>query len=143
MRGLVGQIGRFAVVGALGFCVDGGILYALITMGCGPYLARAISFPLAVSVTWYLNRNWTFVIGNSGASKGKQYAEYFAVQVAGALTNYACYVAVLQFIEPTARGALLALAIGAMLGLIVNFLGVRLLVFSARARVSDGDNHVR
>jgi putative flippase GtrA len=143
MPGLVGQIGRFAAVGVLGFCVDGGILYALITTGRGPYLARAISFPVAVSVTWYLNRNWTFVVGNSGASKGKQYAGYFAVQITGALANYACYVAVLQFIEPTARVALLALAIGAMLGLIVNFLGARLLVFSAHAHVSDGDNNVR
>jgi putative flippase GtrA len=141
--GLVGQIGRFGVVGMLGFGVDGGVLYALIQSGSGPYLARMVSFPLAVSVTWYLNQNWTFAVGNNGTSKGKQYAGYFAVQITGALTNYACYVAVLQFIEATALAVVLALAIGSVLGLIVNFLGARLLVFSAHAHMSDGDNDVR
>jgi putative flippase GtrA len=133
---LLEQIARFAVVGTIGFAMDGGILYLLVSKGVDPYVARAISFPPAVTVTWFLNRIWTFA-ANDGAAR-RQYARYFAVQIAGALSNYLVYGLILSFVDRTAVRALLALAAGSAAGLIVNFIGARSFAF-----VSIGDARIR
>jgi putative flippase GtrA len=112
MTEISGQFRRFVIVGAVGFCIDGGVLYALIRCGVGPYAARLVSFPLAVSATWYFNRSFTFASTNGGLTKSQQYARYFSIQIAGALTNYVCYVAVLRIIGVTAKTAIVGLALG-------------------------------
>lgn len=124
------QFLRFGAVGATGFSVDAAILFVLITAGIDPYLARVLSFAAAVTVTWALNRAWTFksVPGHGGRNR---YVRYLAVQIAAALVNYACYAGVLGFIPATPVNAVLALAAGSAVGLIVNFSGAKWLVFSA------------
>ena len=54
------QVARFLIVGTVGFAIDGGLLYLLVRTDVDPYLARGLSFPPAVTATWYLNRVWTF-----------------------------------------------------------------------------------
>lgn len=121
---LLRQILRYGVVGGLGFVVDAGLLYALITWGTDPYYARAISFAVALTVTWAFNRGWTF--GHRGrAGAGRSYLGYLLVQLAGALTNFLVYAGVLGLLEPSPANAVLALACGSALGLIVNFTGAR------------------
>lgn len=127
---------RFGVVGAVGFAVDGGILSGLMLLGMGHYLARAFSFPVAVTVTWWLNRTWTFADSNK-AEPGRQFKRYFALQVVGALSNFAVYLAVLTQIEPTWQNALLALAIGAVVGLAINFVGSKLLIYRVAGEVGE------
>jgi putative flippase GtrA len=134
-RTLFGQIGRFVVVGAIGFAIDGSLLYLLVRNGTNPYLARGVSFPPAVTATWYLNRSWTFAA--HAGSTHQQYARYITVQIAGALSNYAVYALVLLLIYQTAEKALVALAVGSATGLLVNFVGARTLVF-----VSTGSSRV-
>ena len=131
------QLARFAVVGALGFAIDGGLLYQLLQWQFDPYLARGISFPVAVTATWYLNRIWTFSVGEVAASR-REYKRYLLIQVAGAGANYAVYVLVLQFVEHTPANALIALAVGALVGLIINFFGARYWAFAVPLRSSNG-----
>ena len=51
----------FTVVGGIGFIVDASILATLVHIyDWGDYTARLISFAVAVSVTWYLNRSYVF-----------------------------------------------------------------------------------
>jgi len=122
------QFLRFAGVGGAGFLVDGGLLWVLLSAGVDPFLGRAVSFPVAVLVTWLLNRIWTF----SSASRlglGRQLYRYLAVQIAGALVNYAIYALVLIFIVQTPTNALFALMIGAIFGLVINFTGAKMIVF--------------
>lgn len=126
-RTLVDQVARFVVVGTVGFVIDGGLLYLLVRSGVDPYLARAFSFPPAVTVTWYLNRVWTFA-ARQGAAR-RQYARYLAVQLVGALSNYGVYAAILSLGHRSAEGALAALAAGSIAGLVINFAGARALVF--------------
>lgn len=126
-RTFVDQVGRFIVVGTLGFAIDGGLLYLLVSSGVDPYLARALSFPPAVTATWYLNRVWTFA-ARQGAAR-RQYVRYLAVQLVGALTNYGVYAGILSLGHRTATGALAALAVGSVAGLLINFAGARALVF--------------
>src|SRR5262245_32193182 len=95
------QFRRFGTVGILGFCIDGGILLFLVQFGSNPNVARLVSFAIAVSITWYLNRAWTFVTPRYDSNRGKQYLVYLGVQIAGALTNYICYAAVLFFVRVT------------------------------------------
>lgn len=142
-NGFIGQVRRFGTVGALGFLVDAGLLVALISLGSDPYLARAVSFPVAVTVTWYLNRTWTFAAQPPSLGRRRQYARYFAVQTVGGLSNYACYAAVLIFVQESAPGALFALAVGAVAGLIVNFLGARVFVFTSIDLDLMRSGHVR
>jgi putative flippase GtrA len=129
---LLAQIGRFAVVGSAGFVIDGGLLYLLVLNGADPYLARGISFPPAVTATWYLNRVWTFAV-RTGTPR-RQYTRYVAVQIAGALGNYAVYALILLFIHRTAGGAIVAFAAGSAAGLLINFVGARTLVFVSGSR---------
>ena len=129
------QFCRYLAIGALGFAIDGALLYMLVAEGANPYWARALSFAVAVTVTWRLHRVWTFRTRATAGAR-REYFGYFAVQILGALTNYACYATVLGFLAPTPANALVALAAGAGFGLIVNFAGARWLVFKG-ASVSD------
>lgn len=133
-RTLVDQVARFVVVGTVGFVIDGGLLYLLVRSGVDPYLARAFSFPPAVTATWYLNRVWTFA-ARQGAAR-RQYARYLAVQLVGALSNYGVYAAILSLGHRSAEGALAALAAGSIAGLVINFAGARALVFVAGGSVT-------
>lgn len=123
------QFRRFGIVGMLGFVVDGGLLYLLLQLQFDFYLARGITFPLALSVTWYLNRRWTFGI-SADHGRGRDYKRYALVQLAGAAANYGIYALILVFVEHTPGNALLALAIGALAGLILNFAGSRWWAFA-------------
>jgi putative flippase GtrA len=124
---LITQFTRFLAVGAVGFAIDGGLLDLLVWSGIDPYQARAISFPPAVTVTWYLNRVWAFAVRDKAARR--QYLRYIAVQIIGAVSNYALYAVVLLGIPHTSTGVLAAFAIGSAAGLVINFVGARKLVF--------------
>ena len=121
------QIARYLIVGAIGFSVDGGILYALMVDGWSPFYARGISFPIAATVTYLLNRVWTFSVQKEIPKTVGEYSAYIVIQIVGALTNFLVYSAILLFIARTEINALLALAVGAVFGLVVNFFGSRYL----------------
>ncbi|MEM6942153.1 MAG: GtrA family protein [Pseudomonadota bacterium] len=156
MKALLRQLLRFGVTGGIGFGVDGGLLLALISAGLDPYLARALSVPVAIGVTWYLNRIWTFADQRAGSEGGRQQGlretpeagqgagwpallreigRYGAVQGLGALVNYAAYASVLlylatpSFATPTTAETMLAFAIGSAVAMGINFLGARHVVF--------------
>ncbi len=96
----------------------------------GIYTARALSFPVAASVTWYLNRLWTFR-ERATNRVGREYVAYLLVQIIGALSNFLLYAALLHFFfEERSDKVLPALAAGAALGLTINYLGSRATVFT-------------
>jgi len=122
------QFIKFCVVGAVGFAVDGGLLFLLIQSGMSAYYGRFISFPCAVMVTWWLNSLWTFADA-AEAKPGSQFWKYIGVQIVGALTNLVVYLVLLTFTGVGAWQAWLAFAFGSAAGLAVNFAGSRYLVF--------------
>jgi putative flippase GtrA len=128
--GLRRQILRYGLVGGLGFLIDAGLLYALAAWGANLYGARVASFAAAVTVTWALNRSWTFGHSNR-AGAGRSYVGYIVVQVIGSLANFVIYAGALNILPPTPGNAVLALACGSAVGLIVNFTGARF-VFTPR-----------
>ncbi|WP_374621863.1 GtrA family protein [Devosia sp.] len=123
---MIGGIVPFAVVGAIGFGVDGLSLMLLMTIGLPPLIARPPAFLIAVTATFLLNRVFTFT-ERRAASARSEAAGYLAVQVLGALVNYGVFAAVLGMI-PTIH-PLLALAAGSIVGMVFNFAVLRTLVY--------------
>ena len=123
------KLARFSVVGGLGFLVDASVLTVLVKLaGFGLYSSRAVSFLLAVSVTWLANRFWTF--GTAGHQRrGREYAGYIVVQVLGALINLGVYVYCIESFAWMGRYPVVPLAIGAALALVFNFYFSNRLVF--------------
>jgi len=129
------KVGReflsFAVVGTVGFVVDLGVLY-LLAPSLGWYGGRVLSFLAAATVTWALNRRFTFAERRSGGSMVPEYLRYLLTMLGGALVNYGAYVLTLHWLGGPLAPAL-GVALGSCAGLVVNFLTARFLVFrSAR-----------
>lgn len=123
----------FAVVGSIGFAVDAGTLALLFhALGWGHYPARAASFLLAVSVTWHLNRTWTFAHRTSG-NRRREYAVYFLVQTLGAGLNVGVYATCLALSDTMRVWPVLALALGSIAAMAFNFAATRHLAFSGGA----------
>ena len=57
-----------------------------------------------------------------------------AVQITGAFSNYVVYAVVLVLLGHTPENAQVALAIGSLVGMVMNFTGARHLAFSTAAR---------
>ena len=123
----------FACVGSIGFAVDaGGLMLLFHALGWGHYPARGASFLIAVTVTWYLNRTWTFA-NRSGSNRRREYTVYFLVQALGAGINGAVYALGLA-LSPTMQAfPVLALALGSIVAMAFNFVATRRLAFTSSA----------
>ncbi len=118
---------RFALVGGVGFLVDATVLTLLVNgMGYGHYASRAVSFTLAVTVTWLLNRRWVF---GAGPPTRREYSGYFVVQLSGAVINLGVYVLLIELVPRLAAIPVLPLAAGAVVALLSNFLLVQRFVY--------------
>ena len=123
----------FAIVGIIGFLIDAGILTVLMVgYGVDHYTARAASFTVAVTVTWYLNRRWVFDRA-AVPMRGSEYSAYLVVQVIGALINVVIFVLVIELVPGLKEIPVIPLAIGAAAGLLFNFTASSLLVFPTPA----------
>jgi putative flippase GtrA/SAM-dependent methyltransferase len=129
------SLSRFALVGAFGFAVDASVLTLLVSgFGWHHYAARAVSFLLAVTCTWYCNRRWVFA---SVADRRHEYGNYFAVQVVGAAVNLTVYVLAVETFAALAEIPVVPLAFGAAVALTFNFFASRRWVFAAGAASAD------
>lgn len=112
---------RFVLVGGVGFCVDASILAFLTHYGhWSPWYARLPSFLTAVGVTWWMNRRYTFP-GRGLDRLAVEAAGYAMIQSAGALINLAVFGLVLAQWGTAGFMPVIALAVGAVGGLVFNF----------------------
>lgn len=125
-------LGPFLVVGSVGFGVDAAAL-ALLThgLGFGPYPARLLSFGIAVSITYLLNRNWSFR-ARAARRKGREYVRYFLVQVGGVAINFLIFALAIEGSATMAAYPVLALAAGSLVAMAFTYLGSRLVAFRGR-----------
>jgi putative flippase GtrA len=120
------QIVRFAAVGTGGFVVNAGLVTAL-AGSIGPFWAQAVAFPIALSVTWWLNRRFTF--GRSHRVWHAEWARYAGANTVGWLANNAVYFLLVLSSAAMYRHPALAVAAGSLTGMIFNFVGSKLVVF--------------
>jgi len=119
---------RFGTVGGIGFVVDTAVLYGALALGAGLYLGRAISYVMAASTTWALNRAWTFRGRGSGPA-GQQWALFVVVNLGGFVLNYGTYAVLVTYVPLVAAHPVLGVAAGSVAGMFSNFFLSRRLVF--------------
>lgn len=122
------QFMRFAAAGVAGLAVDMLVLYLGMELGLGKYLGRVVSFLAAVWVTWQINRRYTF----NGAGDGSLWREwwrYLLAMAGGGLVNYAAYCGALAWFAEAPLLPQLAVAIGSLAGMAVNFISAKFFVF--------------
>ncbi|MEM7172051.1 MAG: GtrA family protein [Pseudomonadota bacterium] len=126
------QFFRFSIVGTIGFVIDVAILLALLEgSDLGYYWGRLLSFIAAATVTWALNRSFTFE-RNPDAHRVSQWARFIAVNSIGGVINYGIYSLFVTFSLLAQEWPILAVAAGSIAGLAFNFQASRRLVFQQR-----------
>ena len=125
------QFFRFAVVGAVGFFVDGLYLVLLIRLDWSLFLARLGSFACAVSIAWYFNRIWTFYkMGAAKAPVVKQYGYYLTAQLIGAGINFGTFFLVIHWVPVLGSEPLIALAVGSLVAMCFNYVLAKKVVYA-------------
>ena len=124
---LLAQFLRFGTVGATGFVVDTATVYAL-KGTLGLYGAGMVSYLVAATTTWLLNRVWTFRGRGSGPAH-RQWAVFLSTNLLGFVLNRGAYVTLVTISATCATHPVLATAAGAIAGMFVNFHLARSVVF--------------
>ncbi|KLU27797.1 polysaccharide synthesis protein GtrA [Caballeronia mineralivorans PML1(12)] len=122
------QLLRFVIAGGVGFLVDAGVLYLALAVGLGYFSGRAASFLCAVWTTWQINRRYTFTSARRD-SAWVQWWRYLAAMSAGGIVNYGAYSATVLTLRAQPLLPVIAVAIGSIAGMAVNFVTAKLWVF--------------
>lgn len=121
------QFMMFGTVGVAGFLTDTATVY-LLRYRLGLLGAGAVAYGVAASVTWILNRLWTFRGRGSGAMH-RQWARFLFVNLGGLVLNRGTYAILVIFVPLCAERPVYAVAAGAIAGMFVNFNLSRSVVF--------------
>jgi putative flippase GtrA len=121
------QFLMFGTVGTAGFLVDTATVYAL-RGSLGLYGAGMAAYVVAATVTWILNRLWTFR-GRGGGPMHQQWARFLVVNLGGLVLNRGTYALLVTFVALAAEQPVYATAAGAIAGMFVNFALIRTMVF--------------
>jgi putative flippase GtrA len=121
------QFLMFGTVGTVGFLVDTAVVYSL-RHALGLYGAGVVSYLIAATVTWLLNRIWTFR-GLGGQPIHEQWARFLLVNFVGFMLNRGTYAILVTFVALCAEQPVYAVAAGAIAGMFLNFGLSRTMVF--------------
>lgn len=88
-----GNVAAFAVAGVAGFLADAGLTIAFVYIGLSPVLARVMAVAIAIALTWYLNRRFTFA--SRDMFWRSELLRYYGVSATSAALNIAVYLVVL------------------------------------------------
>lgn len=122
------QFGMFAVAGTIGFMVDVVVLL-LCNRVVGPHAGRLISFTAAVVVTWLINRKHTFSYAGD-LPLPREFFRYFTSSLGGGAVNVLSYSALVHGLDLPSLWLPVAVAIGSLAGMSVNFLLAKHFVFT-------------
>ena len=109
----------FALVGAIGFCVDTGLSLLFHASGLDPFQARFPAMIIAMFTTWRLNRYLTFRSGGTNPAQGG--LGYALIAAVVAAVNYAIYSALLLTFDSLTITP--AIVISTCLSMILSYLG--------------------
>jgi len=124
---LATQFLRFALVGVVGFGVDAGTLrFVIATFGLNLYLGRVVSFLTAATVTWALNRTFTF--RHKGAPAA-QWLRFVCANALGGAVNFGVYALMVGTLATVREYPSIAVACGSVAGMGLNFILMKKVVF--------------
>ncbi len=123
------EIIRFGVSGVAGFIVDAGLI-AILTQALriGPIIAQAIGFTAAVTVTWLINRHWTFAEYASDKWL-HEWARYVAANSIGAAVNNGVYIMLVLTVAFFSETPVFAVAAGSVAGMLLNYISSKVIAF--------------
>ena len=117
------QLGKFCVVGAIGYGINLAVYAVLLHVGLHYLLAATCSFLVAVTSNYALNRHWTFRDRRAGVAA--QGMRFFVVSLASLGAN----LLVLHVLITLGAGKLVGQAIAIVLVTPLNFVGNKLWSF--------------
>jgi len=129
-RALLQQFLQFGTVGFVGFFFDTGTVYASKSV-VGLYVAGVLGYIVAATVTWWLNRIWTFQGQSGNGGVLRQWARFMSANFVGFLCNRGVYVALVTWSSLCTAYPVLAILAGIPAGMVFNFHLSRRLVFKA------------
>ena len=122
---------HFAIAGTLGFVIDAGLVQLLTAVGrMDPYLARVLSVAVAVLATFSYNRLVTFRDRRGSGGVTGDLGRYLLGNAAGLSVNYGAYAAAVAVSAHARAWPVLAVALGSLAGMGVNFLAARHFVWA-------------
>jgi putative flippase GtrA len=121
------QFLMFGAVGTVGFVADTATVYVL-RHALGLYGAGAAAYGVAATVTWIMNRLWTFR-GKPRGPAHRQWARFLLVNLGGFVLNRGTYAALVTLVPLCAAEPVWAVAAGAIAGMFMNFRLSRAMVF--------------
>ena len=129
------QLIRFGISGVVGFLADAGIV-ALCTQSVGvrPIPAQVVAFSVAVTVTWLINRHWTFA-EHASERWVQEWLRYIAANSLGAAVNNGVFAVLILTTTQFRRIPVLAVAIGSLAGMGFNFLSSKNFIFIKRHNI--------
>ena len=131
---LLRQFFVFGVIGTAGFVVDTSVLYlAMGFMGLDHYSGRVVSWFVAATFTWAMNRRFTF---SDSRPPFRQWLAFLASNAVGGLVNFGIYAAMVTFMPPVAEHPVIGVAVGAIAGLFFNFSASKYVVFRRHHRAA-------
>lgn len=125
------QMLLFAGAGAAGFVADVLVLYAAIALGSGYYLGRAVSFTCAATVTWLINRKYTFDAAPSRSLVG-EWTKYVLAMIGGGIINYSCYAVVVFYMPGRPLSGFAGVFAGSLAGMFANYFVSKNVIFKPK-----------
>jgi len=130
---LVGLI-SFGLIGVIGFIVDSSVLYLFVfELGAGLYLSRVFSYLSAATVTWWLNRHFTF-LRNKHANGLAEWVRFLFFNLGGGSVNYGVYSVMVATYPLVAEHPVMGVAAGSLAGMVINYVLSNLFVFTSGDR---------
>ena len=123
------QFLKFSGIGVVSFLIDVVVFQVTVSLGhVSPYVARVVSFFVATTAAWWLNRTFTFQ--DAGYVRADlQWARFFAANLVGGAINYGVFAVMISTLLLARAHPVLALAAGSVSGVAFNFTAYRRYVF--------------
>ena len=118
----------FLIAGSLAFVVDVVVL-TLLRDTLGVYAARAVSFWLAATTTWVINRNISFAGRSASGGLLTEYLRYMGLMLGGGAVNLAVYSLLAWIFPQGPQWLMLYVAAGTLVAMTVNYLSMTRLLY--------------
>ena len=122
---------QFGCIGGVVFLFDASCFWLLIKLTGWPSLARVISVALAVTLSWALNRALTFR-HQVGSASWRELFKFALSQLPGACINALASMVAFTSLPFTYNNAWLSAGVGALAGLVANFIMANFFVFNKK-----------
>ncbi len=122
---------KFCLVGGLGVLVDLSVLTLFVDLlGVVFPLARVLSFLVAMTSNFYLNRHWTFGLG--AGHTPREYARYSGAAMTALCLNWIVSNLLYYHLDWFRVYYQIAAAVGVLASTVLNYYLIRTFVFNAR-----------